>query len=171
MKALIYQPSLEEKILVIRGHKVMIDRDLSELFGVETKYLNRQVRRNINRFPKEFMLVLTKKEKDELVTICHQFDNLKHSRYLPLAFTEHGVTMLASILNSEKAIKISICIVKTFMKLRHIVATHKNLEEKISNIEKNLSRHDKELSLIFDAIRKLMAPASKNKKQIGFVKD
>ncbi|MBU2600483.1 ORF6N domain-containing protein, partial [bacterium] len=91
MKELILQETIEQRIFLIRGHKVMIDRDLAELYGVETKYLNRQVKRNIERFPEEFMFNLTTEEKNELVTICHRFRTMKHSSALPFAFTEHGV--------------------------------------------------------------------------------
>ena len=106
MKTLIPHETIEQRIFLIRGHKVMIDRDLAELYGVETKHLNRQVRRNIQRFPKEFMLHLTTEEKNELVTNCHRFKTMKHSSVLPYAFTEYGVAMLASVLNSEKAIQV-----------------------------------------------------------------
>src|SRR3989338_7848182 len=102
---------IEQRIFLIRSHKVMLDRDLAELYGVETKYLNRQVRRNINRFPEIFMFRLDRKEKAELVTKWHRFEKIKHSSSLPYAFTEHGVAMLASVLNSEAAIQISIYIV------------------------------------------------------------
>ena len=107
--------AIEGMIFVIRGKKVMIDRDLARLYEVETKNLNRQVRRNIERFPEEFMFQLTAHEKNELVTNCHRFEPLKHSTSLPYAFTEHGVTMLAGALKSERAVKISIHIVKTFI--------------------------------------------------------
>ena len=111
MSNIIPQEIIEQRIFLIREQKVMIDRDLAELFGVETKYLNRQVKRNIERFPKEFMFQLTKKEKNELVTNWHRFASLKHSSYPPFVFTEHGVAMLASVLNSKSAIKMSIHIV------------------------------------------------------------
>lgn len=115
MKELIPQERIEQRIFLIRGHRVMIDRDLAELYGVKTKYLNQQVRRNIKRFPQEFMLPLTEEERDELVAICNRFRTMKHSSTLPYAFTEHGVAMLASVLKSERAIKISIIIIKTFV--------------------------------------------------------
>ncbi len=95
MNDLIPQEIIEQKIFLVRGHKVMIDRDIAELYGVETKYLNRQVKRNIQRFPEEFMFQLTADEKDELVTFCHRFRTMKHSNAMPYAFTEHGVAMLA----------------------------------------------------------------------------
>ena len=105
MKGLIPQERIEQRIFIIRGEKVMMDRDLAELYGVKTKYLNQQVRRNIKRFPQEFMFLLTKEERNELVAICNRFQTMKHSSVLPYAFTEHGVAMLASVLRSERAIK------------------------------------------------------------------
>jgi len=146
----------------------MIDRDLAELYGVETKYLNRQVKRNIQRFPDEFMLQLSSEEKDELVTICHRFRTMKHSSTLPYAFTEHGVAMLASVLKTERAVKISISIIKTFVKLREIVSTHKELAHKLSQLERKIERHDTEIQAIFEAIRQLMTPPEKPHRKIGF---
>ena len=148
----------------------MIDRDLARLYGVETKYLNRQVRRNIGRFPEEFMFKLTREEKDELVTICHRLKTMKHSSTLPYAFTEHGVAMLASVLKSEKAVKISIVIIKAFVRLRQILSTHKELAHKLSQLERKIEKHDVEIKAIFDAIRELMTPPKKPRKRIGFYK-
>jgi len=107
-RLIITQGLIENNIFLIRGQKIMIDRDLAKLYGVETKYLNRQVKRNIGRFPGEFMFQLNPEEKNELVTKCHRFETMKHSSVLPYAFTEHGVAMLASVLKSETAVKISI---------------------------------------------------------------
>ncbi|MCX5668278.1 MAG: ORF6N domain-containing protein [Candidatus Omnitrophica bacterium] len=163
---------IEKRIFLIRGQKVMIDRDLAELYGVKSKHLNQQVKRNIERFPGEFMLQLTKKEKDELVSFCHRFDSMKHSTSLPYAFTEHGVAMLASMLSSEKAIKISIVIIKTFVKLREIISTHKELAHKLSELENKIEKHDVEIQSIFEAIRQLMAPPPEPpKRRIGFMQD
>ena len=110
---LILQGAIEQRIFLIRGQRVMVDRDLAELYGVETKYLNRQVKRNKQRFPREFMFQLIPNERDELVTNWHRFESMKHSSVLPYAFTEHGVAMLASVLNSDIAVKISVTIIKT----------------------------------------------------------
>lgn len=159
---------IEQRIFLIRGRKVMLDRDLAELFGVKTKHLNRQVKRNIRRFPEEFMFQLTKKEKDELVPIWHQFKKMKHSYILPYAFTEHGVAMLASVLNSERAIKISIIIIKTFVKLREIISTHKKLAYKLNELERKIEKHDGAIQDIFEAIRQLMAVPEEPKRRIGF---
>jgi phage regulator Rha-like protein len=163
---------IEKRIFLIRGRKVMIDRDLAELFGVENKYLNRQVRNNMRRFPEEFMFQLAKDERSELVTFCHRFETMKHSTSLPCVFTEHGVAMLASVLNSEKAIKISVMIIKTFVKLREIISTHKELAHKFSELENKIEKHDVEIRSIFEAIRQLMAPPSEPpKRRIGFHSD
>ena len=159
---------IEQRIYLIRRQKVMIDRDLAELYGVETKYLNRQVKRNILRFPPEFMFQLNEDEKNELVTIWHRFSTLKHSSALPYAFTEHGVAMLASVLKSERAVKISIHIIKTFVKLRQIISSHKELAHKLEQLERKIEKHDEEIKLIFDAIRQLMAQPEPKEKKIGF---
>lgn len=167
MKEIIPKERIEQRIFLIRGQRVMIDRDLAELYGVKTKYLNQQVRRNIKRFPKEFMFALTINERDELVAICNQFNTMKHSRALPLAFTEHGVAMLASVLNSERAIKVSIIIIKTFVKLREIVSTHKELSAKLTELESKVSKHDSEIHEIFQIIKRLLEPP-KQTRAIGF---
>jgi len=168
MNDLIPQETIEQRIFLIRGQKVMIDRDLAELYGVETKHLNRQVKRNIQRFPEEFMFHLTPAEKKQLVTICHRFKTMKHSGVMPYAFTEHGVAMLASVLKSERAVKISINIIKAFVKLREIFSTHKELANKLNQLERKIEKHDKEIHLIFEAIRQLMVPSQKPIKKIGF---
>ncbi|MFA5145936.1 MAG: ORF6N domain-containing protein [Candidatus Omnitrophota bacterium] len=169
MKDVALQEAIEQKIFIIRGKKVMIDRDLAELYQVETKYLNRQMRRNINRFPEEFMFQLTVAEKNELVTNWHRFDTMKHSATLPFAFTEHGVAMLASVLNNDRAIKISIFIINTFVKLREMISTHKELAHKLKELEGKIEKHDAEIQAIFEAIRQLMTPPpAPPKRRIGF---
>ena len=160
---------IESRIYLIRGQKVMLDRDLAELYGVETKYLNRQVKRNLKRFPEEFMFQLTMEEKNEVVTNWHHLKELKYSYHLSFAFTEHGVAMLASVLNSERAIKISILIIKAFIKLRQILSTHKELARKLSELETRVEKHDSAIVAIFEAIRQLMAPAEEPAKKIGFL--
>lgn len=171
-KELIPREIVEQRIFLIRGQRVMVDRYLAELYGVETKYLNRQVKRNKQRFPKEFMFRLTGGEKDELVTNWHRFESMKHSSVLPYAFTEHGVAMLASVLNSDIAVKISITIIKTFVKLREVLSTHKELAYKLAELEHKIEKHDGDIQAIFEAIRRLMAPSPiKPKPQIGFKPD
>ena len=169
MNVIIPQEVVEKKIFLIRGQKVLMDRDLAELYGVTTGHLKRQVRRNIQRFPEEFMFQLTKNEWSELMPIWHQFKTRKHSYVLPFAFTEHGVTMLASVLNSEKAIKISIIIVKTFVKLREIITTRKDLAYRLKELESKMEKHDADICTIFEAIRQLMTPPPEPpKRRIGF---
>jgi phage regulator Rha-like protein len=171
MHEIIPQEVVEQRIFLIRKQRVMIDRDLAELYGVETKYLNRQVKRNIERFPEEFMFRLTSVEKNELVTICHRFKTMKHSSSMPYAFTEHGVAMLASVLKSERAVKISINIIKAFVKLRAILSTHKELAYKLKQLERKFEKHDEEIHIIFEAIRQLMSPPEKKQRKIGFKRE
>jgi phage regulator Rha-like protein len=159
---------IEQRIFIIRGVKVMIDRDIAELYGAETKYLNRQVRRNRDRFPNEFVFRLTRKEKEELVTNWHRFELLKHSTALPYAFTEHGVAMLATVLKSQQAVQMSILIVKTFVRLREILTSHRELAEKLQLLETRIDTHDQKIKSIIDTIHQLLLPNEKPKRQIGF---
>ena len=159
------QETIEGKILLIRNKKIILDRELSSLYGVETKQLTRQVRRNIDRFPDDFMFQLTREEYNELLR-C-QIGTLKrgqHSKYLPYAFTEHGILMLSSVLNSERAIQVNIQIMRTFTKLREMLATHKDLQKKIVAME---GKYDKQFKVVFDAIKQLLEPPEKSKKRIG----
>ncbi|MFH1004930.1 MAG: ORF6N domain-containing protein [Bacteroidota bacterium] len=172
MSELIPVETIEQRIFLIRGQKIMIDRDIAELYGVETKHLNRQVKRNIERFPNEFMFQLTEKEKNELVANWHRFNPLKHSTNLPHAFTEHGVAMLASVLNSARAVKMSIHIIKVFIKLKEIISTYKELADKMEKLENKLegrlNKQDKEIKILFEAIRQLMQPPNQPRNSIGF---
>jgi len=168
MRSLMPHEEIARRIFVIRRQKVMLDSDLAELFGVETKQLNRQVKRNIQRFPAEFMFRLTRQEKEELVPIWHQFEKMKHSYVLPYAFTEHGVTMLASVLKSDRAIKMSIIIVKAFVKLREIISVHKEIAYKLKELEAKIEGHDTDIRDIFEAIRQLMGMPEAKKRIKGF---
>lgn len=159
---------IQNKILIVRGKKVMLDRDLAELYGVETKYLNRQVKRNLDRFPDEFMFQLTTTEKAELVTNWHRFNSLKHSTFLPYAFTEYGAVMLASVLNSPRAVQASIYVVRAFVRLRELLSTHQELAQKLSELERRVEKHDAAIQAIMEAIRQLMQPPEKPKRKIGF---
>ena len=143
----------------------MIDRDIADLYQVETKYLNRQVKRNHERFPPEFMFQLTSTEKDQLVTNWHRFASLKHSTALPYAFTEHGIAMLSSVLNSRRAIHVNIDIIKTFIRLRELAFTSRELSTKLRELE---LRYDTQFRLVFEAIRQLMQVPEKPKRPIGF---
>ena len=167
MATVIPVESIVSKILVVRSEKVLLDKDLAELYGVETKRLKRAVRRNINRFPKDFMFQLTEKEFDSLRS---QFGTSSWggTRYLPMAFTEQGVAMLSTVLNSERAIAVNIAIMRAFVQLRKIMTSHRELARKLSELEEHLQDHDQQIEAIFDAIRQLMSPQERSKKRIGF---
>jgi len=166
--ALIPLEQIEKRILLIRGQRVMLDADLAGLYGVSTKRLKEQVRRNLDRFPADFMFELTAAEKSEVVANCDHLKNLKFSPYLPYAFTEHGALMLANVLNSEKAVRVSVQIVRTFVRLREILSTHKELAQKLAELERKIEKHDTQIQAIFEALRRLMQPEEKPKRQIGF---
>lgn len=160
---------IQQKIYLIRGHKVMLDNDLAELYAVETRVLNQAVKRNIKRFPSDFLFQLSRAEAAELSR--SQFVTLKRGqniKYLPYAFTENGVAMLSGVLNSDRAIAVNIQIMRTFTKLRELLATHKELRRKVEEIEK---KYDHQFKVVFEAIRQLMAPAETNKKKIGFLRE
>ena len=157
---------IERSIILIRGYKVMLDSDLAELYGVTTKRLNEQVKRNRDRFPKDFMFQLSRKEFDHLRSQIAT-SNLAKRRTLPYVFTEHGAVMLASVLNSETAIAASVQVVRVFVRLRHLLETHKSLARKINDMEK---KYDSQFAVVFDAIRQLMAPPEKDQRRIGFRK-
>jgi len=168
-KPVVTLTQIESRILIIRGHKVMLDADLAELYGVETKRLNEQVRRNIERFPEDFMFKLTANEKVEVVANCDHLDKLKYSPSLPYAFTEHGAIMAASVLNSPIAIEVSVHVVRAFVRLRELVAGHKELAQKLNQLERKVGAHDKAIAEIIIAIRQLMEPPEpKKKRPIGF---
>ena len=160
---------ITDSILLIRGMRVMVDADLARLYGVSTKRLNEQVRRNPNRFPVDFMFQLSKEEKAEVVANCDHLENLKYSPSLPYAFTEHGALMLASVINSPKAVETSIYIVRAFIRIREILATHKDLAQKLVDLEQKNTRHDTQIQAIVKALRELMVPEkAKEKRPIGF---
>lgn len=156
---------IERKILLIRGEKVMLDADLASLYGITTKRLNEQVKRNRDRFPDDFMFQLTETEKAEVVANCDHLMKLKFSPVLPYVFTEHGAIMLASVLNSPIAVQSSVLVVRAFVKLREMMTTHKDLARKLVDMEK---KYDSQFKVVFDAIRQLMAPPVTKKVQIGF---
>ncbi len=180
MKELSISQTIEEKIYFVRGQKVMLDRDLAWLYEVQTYRLNEAVKRNMKRFPEDFMFKLTKEENDRLgsriVTLTEEKISLTSQiaisnmgrggrRTLPYAFTEQGVAMLSSVLNSDRAIQVNIEIMRIFIKIRNILSEHKDLLKKIDAMEKN---YDRQFRIVFDIIRELNAPPAKNKKQIGF---
>jgi hypothetical protein len=160
--------SIEQRIFEFRGYRVMVDRDLAELYDVETKQLNRQVERNRARFPSEFMFRLTRKETRELVAQVPRFRALKHSTVRPRVFTEHGIAMLASVLKSERAIRMSILIVKAFVRFRQLLLNQHELADRLRKLEQRIDRHDAELSEIINAIRRLLEAPMPARKPIGF---
>ncbi len=153
IKSIIPKERIDRAILIVRGHKVMFDSDLADIYGVKTSRLNEQVKRNKDRFPNYFMFQLNNQEKQEVIAICDHLEKLKFSRTNPYAFTEHGTIMLANVLNTPTAIETSILIVRAFVKLRELLSTHKDLERKILELE---SKYDQQFKLIFKAIRELM---------------
>ena len=161
--------NVESLILEIRGHKTMLDSSLAELYGVSTKRLNQQMKRNLRRFPSDFMFQLT----------GHEFESLRSQsatskagrggrRVPPYAFTEHGAIMLASVLNTERAIDASIYVVRAFVRMRELIGTQKVVAEKLTELEHRIGGHDEDIRNIVAAIRQLMAPPLAKKKQIGF---
>ncbi|MFX0199056.1 MAG: ORF6N domain-containing protein [Candidatus Hodarchaeota archaeon] len=166
-KSIVPIERIEKAILLIRGQKVMLDRDIAELYGVETRALKQAVRRNIKRFPGDFMFELTKEEfenwRSQFVTSNRDKMGL---RYRPMAFTEQGVAMLSSVLKSERAIEVNIAIMRTFVQLRQMLTTHKDLARKLVALEK---KYNEEFKIVFEAIHELMTPPEKPRRKIGFV--
>lgn len=164
--ALIPVERIERHIFVLRGERVMLDADLASLYGVTTKRLNEQVKRNRDRFPPDFMFQLTDEEKAEVVANCDHLARLKFSPVLPHAFTEHGAIMAANILNSPRAVQASIMVVRAFVRLRQMLASHADLARKLEALER---KYDAQFKVVFDAIRELMEPPpAPPKGHIGF---
>lgn len=159
------------KILLIRKKRVIIDKDIAVLYGVSTKRLNEQVKRNKKRFPEDFMFQLSKSEKEEVVANCDHLKKLKYSPNLPFAFTEYGAVMLASVLNSERAVEVNIQIVRIFTRLREILLFNKDILLKLELLERKLTTHDESIEKIFAALRQLLKPPQLPRKRIGFKPD
>jgi hypothetical protein len=156
-------------ILFVRGHKVMVDSDLAEVYGVTTKRLNEQVKRNHDRFPADFVFQLTKAEKAEVVAECDHLARLKFSPTLPMAFTEHGAIMAASVLNSPRAVEMSVFVVRAFVRLRESSRSHADIATKVADLERRVAGHDEDLKNMFGALRKLLGPpADASRRRIGF---
>jgi len=176
MNNLIPSEVIERKIYLIRGQKVMLDKDLAVLYGVKTKKLNQAVKRNTKRFPLDFMFKLTRQEtnKFKLLPIRHsrsQIVTLKRGqniKYSPFAFTEQGIAMLSSVLRSEKAIQVNVAIIRTFVKLRKLLSGHSKLAKKIKELEDKFGKHDKEIQTIFNVIKQMLKPSEKPRPKIGF---
>ena len=157
------------KIYVIRNQKVMIDRDLAELYEVETKRLKEVVRRNPNRFPKDFMFEMNKNEFENWRShFASSKEDKKGLRYAPFCFTEQGVTMLSCILSSDRAIDVNIQIIRIFTKMKEMLLTNKDILLKMEKIERKLTEHDEDIKLIFEYLKKLLNPPQEPRKRIGF---
>lgn len=156
---------IERAIILARGEKVMLDSDLAEIYGVETKALNRAVKRNRSRFPAEFMFQLTQAEAANLRCQTGTSSSYGGRRYLPHVFTEHGALMLANVLHSQRAIKTSVQVVRAFVRLRQMLASNADLARKLETLEK---KYDAQFKVVFDAIRQLMSPPTGPRREIGF---
>jgi hypothetical protein len=169
VSSIITEEAIASKILLIRAQKVMLDSDLAELYGVETKRLNEQVRRNIERFPEDFMFELTPQEWDNLksqnATSSSTWGGRRNS---PFAFTEHGVLMLSSVLSSHQAIAVNIHIIRVFIKMRELLSTHKDVLIKIDQVEKRIGGHDEEIRLILKYLKELLNPQTEPMRRVGF---
>jgi len=163
--------SLQRRIMVLRGERVMIDSDMAELYGVEARVLNQAVKRNIERFPIDFSFLLTKEEKAEVITKCDHLARLKFSPHLPRVFTEHGAIMAASILNSPRAVEMSVFVVRAFVRLRQMLAEHGELAERLDELEARVARHDNTLSTLVATIRQMASSPATSQRQIGFIVD
>jgi hypothetical protein len=158
---------IEQTILLLRGHKIILDRDLAPMYGVSTRDLNKAVSRNLDRFPDDFMLQLTRSEFNDLK---FQFGTSSWggTRKLPRAFTEQGIAMLSSVLRSKRAIQVNIAIMRAFVKLRELAASHKTLAAKLEQLERKVGGHDGQIRSLFDVIRQLMEPTTPKSRRIGF---
>jgi hypothetical protein len=150
--------AVEARVLTIRGENVILDNDLALIYGVSTKALNQAVRRNGERFPPDFRFQLTKPERTQVVTTCDHLRHLKFSPVLPWAFTEHGAVMAAAVLNSPRAVEMSVFVVRVFVRLRRMAVAHTEIAARLAGLERHVARHDRELGAIIRAIRRLAEP-------------
>jgi hypothetical protein len=168
---LLQPEQIEQAVLLIRGQRVMLDRDLAALYGVTTSNLNKAVKRNLNRFPADFMFQLTLDEAQAVTGSRFQFGILKKGqniKYLPHVFTQEGVAMLSSVLRSPRAVQVNIAIMRVFVRLRETLALHKDLAYKLTQLERKIEGHDTSIRALFDAIRQLMTPPENPRREIGF---
>ena len=166
-KEIILVERIARTIIVLRGQKVILDRELASLYGVETRALNQAVQRNSDRFPDDFVFTLTREEITSISQTVTSLSGLKFSKQVR-AFTEQGVAMLSSVLRSERAVKVNIAIMRAFVKLREALETNGELAKKFADLENRVGKHDEEIGAIIDAIRQLIAPPVKTKREIGF---
>jgi hypothetical protein len=160
---------LDRAILMIRGQRVVLDADLAALFGVSTRALNQAIKRNLDRFPADFLFKLTDEEKTEVVTNCDHLSSLRFSRQLPYAFTEHGAVMAATVLNSKRAAEVSVFVVRAFVRMRQLLAGHRELALKLAELERHVAAHDTSIRSLVSAIRQLLQPQAPKRRRIGFV--
>jgi hypothetical protein len=164
---------IASRILSLRGQKVMIDADLAELYGVTTKALNQAVKRNLARFPDDFMFQLTAEEKQEVVTNCDHLRKLRFSKALPFAFTEHGAIQAANVLNSPQAVEVGVYVVRAFVRLRELLASNKELAQRLDELEQRIERkletHDQAITGLIQTLRQMMAPEAPKRRPIGFI--
>ena len=163
-----YPAQIVQRIFFIRFQKVMFDFDLAEMYGVQTRVLKQAVRRNIDRFPKDFMFQLTKKELHEVITNCDNLMQQKYSPVLPMVFTEQGVSMLSSVLKSKQALKVNIFIMRAFVQMRQLLEGNEELSNKINKLQK---QYDQQFKMVFDAIKSLIHQKQLPRERIGFLKD
>ena len=160
--------TVESRILILRNHRVILDNHLAELYGVNVKRLNEQIRRNRERFPSDFMFLLTTKEHQALRSQIATSKGRGGRRYPPYAFTEHGAIMAATVLNSKRAVEMSVFVVRAFVRMREMLANNRQLAAKINELDRRLETHDTAIQELIDAIKELMAPAGASKRKIGF---
>jgi hypothetical protein len=168
-KAIALVRQTESQIQIIRGHKVILDADLAELYGVDVKRLNQQVNRNADRFPRDFIFRLSSAEYKNLrLQFATSSSTYGGRRYLPYAFTEHGAIMAATVLNSERAVEMSIFVVRAFVRMREVLSSNQKIVAKLGELERRLETHDSDIQQLIEAIRELMAPPEPNRRKIGF---
>ena len=170
MKDIILAEKIQSKIFCIRERKVMLDRDLAELYGIETRALTQAVRRNLKRFPDDFMFVLELQEVNNLMSqsVISKPRGRGGTRKPPMAFTEQGVAMLSSVLHSERAVEVNIAIMRAFVQMRELLANHKKLAVKLGELEDKLAEHDEQFRVVFEAIKQLLQVENTPKRKIGF---
>lgn len=161
--------SIQSRIVVLRGQRVLVDRDLAELYGVTTAQLNQQVKRNPDKFPVDFRFTLTSEEKIELVAKCYRLKGIKYSRVLPGVFSEHGAIQAANVLSSPTATQMSVQVVRAFVQLRQLVVNQKAIRTKLSELDARIGEHDEQLAAIVETLHQLAEPVSPaERRRIGF---
>jgi hypothetical protein len=171
-KALVKISDIERRILLVRGEKVIVDADLAAFYGVSTRRLNEQVKRNRNRFPGDFVFQLTPEEKSEVIANCDHLSRLKYSKVPPHAFTEHGAIMAANVINCSRAVEMSVFVVRAFVRMRRTIADHAELAKRISQLERRSAGHDEDIRALIKLVKGMISsePVPK-RRRIGFARD